>query len=528
MSLSGSFYRVLRLVAVTAGLCGLGQQAWALTNVGYYDMSAGQGVNAQRDSIIAAGFNPVNVTVPNAAQLSGLDMLVVQNPSNSYYGAEFLANLGDIHAAVDAGMTLMIHDRHVTNYATILPNGGSFSGYRATSSPNTTFLVHGTELTNGPGGVLDDNSLDNGTSSHHGYVLGNTLPAGALAMMSRTNTNEIVTFSYNYGAGLVYYSTIPLDFYLAMPGYRPNFNIYAINAVAYGITLNGVRPIASITSNTTTEAGGTATFGVVMSRAPLDNVTVTLGVNDPTEGELSVTSRLFTPANWNIPQNITVTGVDDFIVDGNINYGIGASWSSSDPDANGANSNFVHLVNQDDDASGFIVDTSMTGKTSESGHSTTFTMALTAEPTSNVTVNFDVSDATEATITNSITFTPANWMTPQSVTVTGVDDELEDGDQPFTINYSIVTGDAAFAGLTMPVLDALTLINLDVEEECSDLTTAMDPASLACSDLADLMDLVPSNTSESGGGGAFNPLLLLAMGGLFLARRRRSSPSAQE
>ena len=33
----------------------------------------------------------------------------------------------------------------------------------------------------------------------------------------------------------------------------------------------------------------------------------------------------------------------------------------------------------------------------------------------------------------SLTFTPANWNTPQTVTVTGVDDAIDDGDVAYTI-----------------------------------------------------------------------------------------------
>jgi hypothetical protein len=38
-----------------------------------------------------------------------------------------------------------------------------------------------------------------------------------------------------------------------------------------------------------------------------------------------------------------------------------------------------------------------------------------------------------------LTFTPANWNTPQTVTVTGADDTLIDGDIPYIVQVAIDT-----------------------------------------------------------------------------------------
>jgi hypothetical protein len=53
-----------------------------------------------------------------------------------------------------------------------------------------------------------------------------------------------------------------------------------------------------------------------------------------------------------------------------------------------------------------------------------------------VTIALSSSDTTEGTVgPASLTFTTANWQTPQTVTVTGADDALVDG----PITYTIVT-----------------------------------------------------------------------------------------
>ena len=100
----------------------------------------------------------------------------------------------------------------------------------------------------------------------------------------------------------------------------------------------------------TTEAGGTATFTVVLQSMPTANVTIGLSSSDTTEGTVSPSSLTFTPTNWNVPQTVTVTGVDDSIVDGNVAYTIvTAPAQSADPAYNGLNADDVAVTDQDND-----------------------------------------------------------------------------------------------------------------------------------------------------------------------------------
>lgn len=77
---------------------------------------------------------------------------------------------------------------------------------------------------------------------------------------------------------------------------------------------------------------------------------------------------------------------------------------------------------------------------SESGSTTSVSIRLNVAPTANVTLPISSSDTSEAVVsTSSLTFTPLDWQTPKTVTITGVNDELVDGPQSFTI----VTGAAS-------------------------------------------------------------------------------------
>ncbi len=148
---------------------------------------------------------------------------------------------------------------------------------------------------------------------------------------------------------------------------------------ASGITVSTI-------SGPTTEAGGTATFTVVLDAQPTADVTVGLSSNDATEGTVLPASLTFTSANWNSAQTVTVTGVNDDLDDGDIAFSIvTAAATSADGIYNGINAADVNVTNTDNDASGVTVST-ISGPTTEAGGTATFTVVLDAQPTADVTV----------------------------------------------------------------------------------------------------------------------------------------------
>jgi hypothetical protein len=215
--------------------------------------------------------------------------------------------------------------------------------------------------------------------------------------------------------------------------------------------------ISAISSNTS-ETGGTATFAVALNSQPTANVTIGLTSNDTTEGTVSPASLTFTTANWNTPQTVTVTGVDDLADDGDIAYAIvTAAASSADSSYNGVNPADVAVTNLDNDSVGITV-SGISGNTSETGGTASFTVVLNSQPTGNVTIGLTSSDTGEGTVSpGTLTFTTANWNTPQTVTVTGVNDFGNDGDQL----YTIVTAPANGGGYTGVNAADVSLYNID-------------------------------------------------------------------
>jgi hypothetical protein len=186
-------------------------------------------------------------------------------------------------------MRLVIHDRYVTEGESILPAGAGFDIVRDFSDDENIDILDPTTLvTNGPGGVLDDSSLDGGTSSSHGFAVVGTLPGGGRFILSRSDVEEIVTFSYPFGSGAVLYSSIPLDYYLGGSGPNPPLDnmtdIYAVNVIAYAVEgMDGVSDRAYFKVTKTFSDGSTDEVDVTLTcntGLPLEQ-TFTIAGGDP-------------------------------------------------------------------------------------------------------------------------------------------------------------------------------------------------------------------------------------------------------
>lgn len=195
----------------------------------------------------------------------------------------------------------------------------------------------------------------------------------------------------------------------------------------------------------TTETGGTATFSVVLLSQPTGSVIIGLSSSDTTEGRINRTGVTFTPATWNTPQIVTITGQNDTVADGDQAYTIvTAPATSSDANYIGRNAADVNVTNTDDDAAGIVV-SPISGNTTEAGGTATFSVVLQSQPTNNVLIGLSSSDAGEGIVSpGSLTFTPGNWNLAQTVTVTGQDDFVDDGDQTYTILTSSSSDDPLY------------------------------------------------------------------------------------
>ncbi|MCC7370821.1 MAG: hypothetical protein IT306_20550 [Chloroflexi bacterium] len=223
--------------------------------------------------------------------------------------------------------------------------------------------------------------------------------------------------------------------------------------------------VVSPPSGAPSEVGGAATFTVALAAAPTADVQLALAVSDQTEAAVSPTSLTFSPASWNAPQTVTVTGLDDTLDDGNVAFTVTIGPSTSaDPAYSGLTAPAVALTNLDDDAGGTLAFTSGALTVSERDGSATLTVVRTGGAASGVTVRVQTVDGTATNgsdympISTMLTFGPGE--SSKAVTLTVVNDNAVEPDEQLTVTLNEPTGGAV---LGTPGAVLVTVVSDDVE-----------------------------------------------------------------
>lgn len=249
------------------------------------------------------------------------------------------------------------------------------------------------------------------------------------------------------------------------------------------VTLPTPRFVIGATSGTLTEGGGIATFTVVLSTPPASDVTITLEASPSDEALVTPSSLTFTPSSYATPQTVTVTGLDDSDVDGDVlvTVVLGAAVSD-DPAYAGLDPADVTSTNIDDDGGPGIrvsvVDARMCDFV---GSSASFTVQLATAPTAPVIV--PLYDAGPVALSPwTLVFDASNWADPQTVTVTATGDV--DADTPYSVVFGAATSeDPAYAGIDA---DDLALSLCDLGDDALVVTDAEGDALTRPIDLPDL------------------------------------------
>ena len=183
--------------------------------------------------------------------------------------------------------------------------------------------------------------------------------------------------------------------------------------------------------------GGEGSYSVALNTEPPSTVTVTVASSGTNVATVNPGSLTFGPTNWATPQRVTVTARDDSAVNAVRTATI--TNTISDGEYASGSSASVQVTVTDDDAGVTFAPAAVT--VAEAGGTATYTVKLDGQPTDNVTLTVASSNTSAATVSHgSLTFTPTNWSTPQTVTVTGVDDSSPGGSRPATITHSASGG----------------------------------------------------------------------------------------
>ncbi len=105
-----------------------------------------------------------------------------------------------------------------------------------------------------------------------------------------------------------------------------------------------VKPISGLVTG---EDGTSAEFTVVLLTQPSAPVTIPVSSSDTTEATVNPESLEFSPANWNVPKTVTVTGVTDVEEDGDVAFTIILGPAvSNDPNYAGVDPEDVSGINK--------------------------------------------------------------------------------------------------------------------------------------------------------------------------------------
>ena len=168
-------------------------------------------------------------------------------------------------------------------------------------------------------------------------------------------------------------------------------------------------------------------------------------------------------STWYIPQTLTITAPEDYSVDGNQTTTISYTIASTDPTdtLHGAAGNFNVVTADSGNRAVSIANSSPSVTEGTTNNSTTF--QLSGSPNGTVTVTITSSDTGEATVSpTTLTFDNTTWNVPQTITLSGVEDYLIDGNQSSTISYTLSSTDTtepfhnAFGSYTASIVDSGT------------------------------------------------------------------------
>ena len=166
--------------------------------------------------------------MPSLGNLAPFDVIFILHQRN-----DSILSLGSAAAALNQwvldGGILVVHDRNVNQARVWVPGLGATTW--ANAYPSTCDLGADAAVTvQGSFGVLNDSSLDGGNWSLHGFSPSPLPPQSLRALKFQNGLTAAI--AYPHGQGWVYYSTMPLDHYLAgngIPSMVTNARVYAKN-----------------------------------------------------------------------------------------------------------------------------------------------------------------------------------------------------------------------------------------------------------------------------------------------------------
>ena len=320
---------------------------------------------------------------------------------------------------------------------------------------------------------------------------------GGLAGLTFTKDNwhiprEVIVYGQNDGVDnddqsyqIIFSSDYAYDSNYAGLVIDPITLTNSASTAAAGVTIK-------VLDNTTSEAGDTAKFSMVLDAKPIfgpgamknefGDPVVVIAMYSSNESEGKFKGRLigltFTKDNWHIPRETIVYGQDDGVNDGNQSYQIIFSSGYS------YNSNYAGLVIDPITLTNFAIGATvkvLDSTTSETGGTAKFSIVLNDEPIFGpsalqnsagekvIVIDMLTDNPSEGRFANnainsSVTFTKNNWNAPVEFTIYGRDDTMGDGDKPYQIKFSVRDRNAQDTSYKDLTINPIHLTNIDNDD----------------------------------------------------------------
>ena len=231
---------------------------------------------------------------------------------------------------------------------------------------------------------------------------------------------------------------------------------------------------------TVNEALSSLSFTVELSAASCETVTVDYATANGTAvagSDFTAASGTLTFNSGQTSKSASVTLTNDNLNEANENFTVTISSPTNATIKAGAATMTVTI--QDNDTPAVSIDQSFNSTIVKEGElNDSYDVVLTSQPTADVTITatpdgeIDLGDGVNTAIT--LTFTPVNWNTPQTVTITPVDDTDVESEETATITHAVSSADSDYDDF--PAVDVtVTIRDNDVAD--SDEMDPNDPNS---------------------------------------------------
>ena len=196
----------------------------------------------------------------------------------------------------------------------------------------------------------------------------------------------------------------------------------SIAGVAVTVTDDETAGVTVSETTLTVTEGGSATYTVRLNTQPTSDVVIGVTRTGSPDVTVSPATLTFTSSNWSTAQTVTVSAAQDAdaVNDAaSIAHAVVAARSADEFDAVTI-AGVAVTVTDDADAGAAVSETTLTVT---EGGSATYTVRLNTQPTSDVVIGVTRTGSPDVTVSPAtLTFTPANWGTAQTVTVAAAQD----------------------------------------------------------------------------------------------------------